>query len=148
MICIIRIRGRVGLKKEINETLNRLRLRRKYTCVVLEGNKVQLGMIKKVKDFVAFGKINDKTFEKLIEERVQLIDNQRSREPLRGKKNKVDLKKVVEELKKGKKFEELNLKPFFRLHPPRKGINSKLHFPKGVLGDNKEKINDLVERML
>jgi large subunit ribosomal protein L30 len=134
MICIIRIRGRVGLKKEINETLNRLRLRRKYTCVVLEGNKVQLGMIKKVKDFVAFGKINDKTFEKLIEERVQLID----------KKNKVDLKKVVEELKKGKKFEELNLKPFFRLHPPRKGINSKLHFPKGVLGDNKEKINDLV----
>jgi large subunit ribosomal protein L30 len=138
MICIIRIRGRVGLKKEINETLNRLRLRRKYTCVVLEGNKVQLGMIKKVKDFVAFGKINDKTFEKLIEERVQLID----------KKNKVDLKKVVEELKKGKKFEELNLKPFFRLHPPRKGINSKLHFPKGVLGDNKEKINDLVERML
>ncbi len=148
MICIIRIRGRVGLKKEINETLNRLRLRRKYTCVVLEGNKVQLGMIKKVKDFVAFGKINDKTFEKLIEERVQLIDNQRSREPLRGKKNKVDLKKVVEELKKGKKFEELNLKPFFRLHPPRKGINSKLHFPKGVLGDNKTEINTLVGRML
>ena len=54
----------------------------------------------------------------------------------------------VEELKKGKKFEELNLKPFFRLHPPRKGIKSKLHFPKGVLGDNKKKINDLVERML
>ena len=52
MICIIRIRGRVGLKKEINETLNRLRLRRKYTCIVLEGNKVQLGMIKKVKDCV------------------------------------------------------------------------------------------------
>ena len=138
MICIIRIRGRVGLKKDINETLNRLRLRRKYTCVVLEGKKVQLGMIKKVKDFVAFGKINDKTFDKLIEKRGQLID----------KKNKVDLKKAVEELKKGKKFEELNLKPFFRLHPPRKGIKSKLHFPKGVLGDNKEKINDLVERML
>ncbi|KKL95423.1 hypothetical protein LCGC14_1854700, partial [marine sediment metagenome] len=43
---------------------------------------------------------------------------------------------------------KLNLKPFFRLHPPRKGIKSKLHFPKGVLGDNKEKINDLVLRML
>ena len=138
MICIIRIRGRVGLKKEINETLNRLRLRRKYTCVVLEGNKVQLGMAKKVKDFVAFGEIDNKTFEKLLEKRGQLID----------KENKVDFKETIEELKKGKKFEELNLKPFFRLHPPRKGINSKLHFPKGVLGNNENKINDLVERML
>lgn len=138
MICIIRIRGRVGLKKEINETLNRLRLRRKYTCVVLEGNKVQLGMIKKIKDFIAFGEIDDKTFGNLVEKRGQLID----------KKNKVDFKKAVKELEKGKKYEELNLKPFFRLHPPRKGIKSKLHFPKGVLGDNKNKINDLVERML
>ena len=138
MICIIRIRGRVGLKKEINETLNRLRLMKKYTCVVLEGKKEQLGMIKKVKDFIAFGEINNKTLEKLVGLRGQPID----------KNKKVDPKKVVEELKKGKKYNELNLKPFFRLHPPRKGIKSKLHFPKGVLGDNKEKINDLIERML
>jgi hypothetical protein len=40
------------------------------------------------------------------------------------------------------------LKGFFRLHPPRKGIKSKLQYPKGVLGDNKESINKLIERML
>ena len=57
-------------------------------------------------------------------------------------------KKIVEEIKKGKKFEELNLKPFFRLHSPRKGIKSKLHYPKGVLGDHKDKINELLIRML
>jgi len=139
MICIIRIRGRVGLKKEINETLDRLRLKKKYTCVVLKGKKEELGMIKKVRDFVAFGEINDKAFEELIEKRRQLIDK---------KKNKIDSKNIVENLKKEKDYKELNLKPFFRLHPPRKGIKSKLHFPKGVLGDNKEKINDLLERML
>tara|TARA_Y100000034_G_scaffold124473_1_gene172690 strand:- start:725 stop:1141 length:417 start_codon:yes stop_codon:yes gene_type:complete len=138
MICVIRIKGRVGLKKEINETLNRLRLRRKYTCVVLNGKKEYLGMIKKVENFVAFGEISDETFEKLVEKRGQLIN----------KNKKIDSKKVIEELKKGKKYEELNLKPFFRLHPPRKGIKSKLNFPKGVLGNNKNKINDLVERML
>jgi len=27
-------------------------------------------------------------------------------------------------------------------------MKTKLHFPKGVLGDNKEKINDLILRML
>ena len=138
MICVIRIKGKVGIKKDINETLNRLRLRKKYSCIVLNPKKEQLGMIKKVKDFVAFGEINDMAFEKLITLRGKVID----------KSKKIDVKKSIEEIKKGKKYEELNLKPFFRLHSPRKGINTKLHFPKGVLGDHKNKINDLVKRML
>jgi len=138
MICIIRITGRIGINKDVNETLNRLRLRKKYSCVVISSKKEYLGMIKKVKDFVAFGEISDGAFEKLIETRGQIID----------KDKKVDSKKIVSEIKKGKKYQELNLKPFFRLHPPRKGINAKLHFPRGVLGDHKNKINDLVERML
>lgn len=138
MICVIRIKGKVGIKKDIAETLNRLRLRKKYSCIVLNPKKEQLGMIKKVRDFVAFGEIKDETFEKLIDLRGKVID----------KSKKIDVKKAIEEIKKGRKYEELNLKPFFRLHSPRKGINAKLHFPKGVLGDNKNEINNLVERML
>jgi len=115
MICIIRITGQVGLNEDIKETLHRLRIRRKYACVVLEKpTKEQLGMIKKVQDFVAYGEINKETFKNLVN--------------ARGKKGKA----------------------FFRLHPPRKGIDSKKHFgvQKGVLGNNKEKINELIERML
>jgi len=141
MICVIRISGQVGLNKDVIETLNRLRLRRKYVCVVLaKPTKEQLGMIKKIKDFVAFGEINKETFEKLIEQRGQLVN----------KKKKVDAKKVIEELEKGKKYLDLNLKPFFRLHPPRGGIESKKHFGvgKGVLGNHKDQINKLLERML
>ena len=138
MICIIRITGNVGLRKDVAETLNRLRLRRKYSCVVINEKKENLGMIKKVKDLVAFGEIKDSVFEKLIEVRGKSVDRTK----------KIDAKKIIELLKKGKKYDELNLKPFFRLHPPRKGINTKVHFPKGVLGDHKEKINELVERML
>ena len=126
------------MDRDVAETLSRLRLRKKYSCVVMNPNKEQEGMIKKVKDLVAFGEINKETFEKLIEKRGQLID----------KKKKVDAKKVIEELEKGKKLTDLNLKPFFRLHPPRGGIKSKLHFPKGVLGNHRSKINDLVLRML
>ncbi len=139
-IAVIRIHGRVKIKKKVEETLYRLRLRRKYSCVVLSPTKEQLGMIKKLKDFVAFGEINDKTFKELIEKRGQFID----------KSKKIDAKKVVEEIKKGRKYKELNLKPFFRLHPPRKGIESKKHFGvgKGVLGDNGKEINKLIERML
>jgi len=141
MIAVIRIRGRVGLKKEINETLYRLRLRRKYSCIVLtKPTKEQLGMIKKLKNFVAFGEIDEKTFKNLIEKRSHLND----------KTKKINSEKIIDDLKKGKKYEELNIKPFFRLHPPRKGIESKKHFGvgKGVLGNNKEKINELIGRML
>lgn len=138
MICIIRIRGEVGLNKDIIETLNRLRLRKKYSCVVLNPTKEQLGMLKKIKNFVAWGEISEETLRKLIEKRGQLT----------AKTKKFDVQKSFEGLMEGKKYEELNLKPFFRLHPPRGGIKSKLHYPKGVLGDHKEKINDLINRML
>ncbi|MEK6757652.1 MAG: uL30 family ribosomal protein [Nanoarchaeota archaeon] len=141
MKAIVRIRGMVDVERDVAETFQRLNLLRKYACVVLVNPaKEQLGMLKKVKDFVAFGDIDDKTFTELIEKRGQLID----------KSGNINAKKMVEELKKGKKYKELNLKPFFRLHPPRKGIGTKLHFgiKNGVLGDNKEKINDLIGRML
>jgi len=116
LIAIIRIAGQVKVKKEIVDTLYRLKLRRKYTCVVIKPTKDILGMIKKVKYYVAYGEINKETYDKLVKARGKKID---------GK-----------------------LKPFFRLHPPRKGIKSKLQYPKGVLGNNGEKINELIRRML
>lgn len=119
MIVVIRIKGRVGLSQNINETLERLRLRKKYACVVLEGSKEEMGMVEKLRDFVAYGEINEATNKELVK--------------IRGRKGK-----------------DGKLKPFFRLHPPRKGIESKKHFGvgKGVLGNNGEKINDLIMRML
>ena len=112
-IAVIRITGEIGLRKDVVETLNRLKLRKKYSCVVLENPaKEQLGMVNKVRDFVAFGEINDPTYKKLQEKR------------------------------------KTKIKDFFRLHPPRGGIKTKLHFPKGVLGNHREKINELIERML
>ena len=113
MKAIIRISGDVDLDRGIRDTFDRLKLRRKYSCIVLNPNKEQEGMIKKLRDFIAFGDINDAVFKKLNEKR--------------GKKTNPN---------------------FFRLHPPRGGIKSKVHFPKGVLGDNGDKINDLIERML
>jgi len=138
MICLIRIRGQVKLDKDVKETLERLRLGKKYTCVVINPNTEQKGMIKKLRNFVALGNIKPEVFIRLLEARGQRID----------KKKRMDSKKIIEELEKGKKYEDLNLKPFFRLHPPRGGIDSKSHFPRGVLGDNGEKINELVLRML
>ena len=138
MILVIRISGMVDVPKEIEENLFRMRLRRKYSAVLLHETPENLKLLQTVRNFVAFGKIDDKTLELLLEKRAQVTD---------GKK--IDVKKIIESLNK-KDLSDLGVKPFFRLHPPRGGIDSKLHFSvrKGVLGDNKEKINDLVRRML
>jgi large subunit ribosomal protein L30 len=117
MIAVIRIKGQVKIRKVITETLNRLGLKTKYSCIVIEKpNAVESGMIEKVKDFVAFGEIDHETLKKLID--------------ARGKFSRS--------------------KTHFRLHPPRKGIESKKHFGvgRGVLGNHGKEINKLLERML
>jgi large subunit ribosomal protein L30 len=141
MIVIIRIHGLVKVKQNIAETLNRLRLRKKFACVVVDDKKPEIiGMVKKVKDFVAFGEINEKTFYELIKARAKIIGNSKAKvkEP----------EKIAKEILSGKKPEELGIKPFFGLHPARRGIDTKHHFPKGVLGNHGEKINELIMRML
>ena len=138
MIAIIRISGMVKVDEDVENTLYRLRLRRKYACVVLKESAELAGMLKKIRNFVAYGKLNKETFISLVEKRGKLIS-----------KKKTNMKEAAELYFEGKeKLSNLNIKPFFRLHPPRKGIRSKVHYPKGVLGNHGEKINELILRML
>ena len=142
MVAVIRIAGMVKVRKDVAETLDRLRLRRKYVCVVVDANNKNIvGMLKRVKHYIAFGEIDSKILEKLIKERAESEE---------GRKHKIEINagEVVKGLMAGKKLADFKLKGFFRLHPPRKGIDSKLQYPKGVLGDNKKDINKLIERML
>ena len=140
MIVMIRISGIPEMPQKAGETLDRLRLRRKFACVLINENPSNMGMVKEVRNFTAYGKIDKETLAKLLEARGKST-----------KKVKIDAEKVAAELLEGKtekKLEDFGIKPFFRLHPARGGIDSKKHFPKGVLGNHGEKINDLIRRML
>jgi large subunit ribosomal protein L30 len=139
MIAIIRISGLVKVRQTSEETLFRLGLRRKYACVLInEKDTIRMGMLKIARDYTSYGTIERGVLIKLIEKRGQRID----------KKEIKDAEKIVAELEKGKSLEEVGLKPFFRLHPPRGGLkSSKKFFPKGALGKS-EGINKLIEKML
>ncbi len=142
MVAVIRIAGMVKVRKDVAETLNRLRLRRKYACVIVDSNDKNIaGMLKRVKHYVAYGDIDSKTLEKLVKERAESEE---------GRKQKVEANagEVAKGLLDGKKLKDFKLKGFFRLHPPRGGINSKLQYPDGVLGNNKKDINKLIGKML
>jgi len=142
LLVVIRISGMVKVNKDVAETLDRLKLRRKYACVLINSkNENLMGMLKKTRHHVAYGHIDKTALEKLLKERGKSIEGNK-------KEVKIDVVKVSEGLIKGKKLSDFKLKEFFRLHPPKKGIKSKLHYPKGVLGDNGKDINKLLERML
>ena len=131
------------MKGKPEEALDRLRLRKKYTCVLIDDKKPEMaGMLKVVKDFVAFGEIDEKTLEELLRARGRKIGDKKARV------EESETAKLAKEILAGKNMIELGLKPFFGLHPARGGINSKKNYPKGVLGNHREKINDLIRRML
>ena len=140
LIAIIRFKGFVGTNKKIEETLGRIRLRRKNVCVVLDETPELKGILEKIKNFTAYGDIKEETLAKLIKERGKVMG--------KSKANVENAEKAAKDLIAGKKLEEMGIKPFFRLHPARGGIKSKLHYPKGVLGNHGENINKLIERML
>lgn len=124
-IAVIRVKGETKLRKEIKDTLQILGLHKKFSCVVLDATPSIIGMVKKLKDYVTFGEINEGIFNLLKEKR--------------GKKTKDKEGKVI-------------YKKFFRLSPPKGGFErkgTKVPFKVGgALGDRKEKINDLIKRML
>jgi len=66
MICVLRIAGRVKNKKKDNETLKRLRLDRKFACVLVdEKDSVRMGMVMAVGHMVAYGAVDDEFVKKL-----------------------------------------------------------------------------------
>lgn len=68
-IAAIRIRGLVNIKKTVEDTLKMMRLYKRNYCVVLENKPVVVGMLKKAKDYITWGEIDDNTLKLLIEKR-------------------------------------------------------------------------------
>jgi len=147
MIAVIRIRGRVGVRKEIEDTLKMIRLHRKHHCVLLNPNDSIRGMLQKVKDYVTWGEISEDVLKKLIRKRGRKIGNKRL--------NEKEAEEIYKELVNAKDqpskiLKKYNVKPVFRLTPPSKGFKKsiKQHYPKGELGYRGESINELLERMI
>lgn len=139
-IAIVRVRGSIHLRRDIKDALNLLRLYRQNYCILVEDNPSYRGMIKKIKDYVTYGEIDDETYKELLAKRGE---EYKGREE--DRKSKIKYKKFI--LVEGKK-----IKPFFRLNPPLKGfgrkgikVGYKAH---GALGYRGVKINELLKRMI
>lgn len=141
MYAVIRIRGTVNVRKDVEDTLKMLRLGRNMHCVVLNETDNVKGMLQKAKDRITWGIVDDKTLKHLIEKRGRKEGNKKLTADEAG-----NLLKSLKETGKAPK----GMKSVFRLTPPSKGFKHsvKQQYPKGELGYRAEKINELLKRMI
>lgn len=153
MYAVIRVRGRVGVRKTIADTLKLLRLHRINHCVLVPNTPSYLGMLKKVKDYVTWGEIDRETLIKLIKLKGRLYgDKEITDEYVRQHTSFNSIEEFVDALLQQKvQYKDLpNVKPVFRLHPPIGGWEKKkrAYTEGGALGYRGKAINELILRML
>jgi large subunit ribosomal protein L30 len=152
----VRIRGVPGMKRTILDTLKMLRMHKVNHGVLIWGDISYMGMLRKCKDYIAYGEIDEKALLRLLRARGKIEGNK----PLTDEHiNNLTKYKNIKEFSKALLSGEIQyrtqdvykLKPVFRLHPPRKGHRGtiKRHYNEGgTLGYVDQFINDLIHKMI
>lgn len=152
MYAVVRLRGQVNVRYTIEDTMKMLRLHKVNHCVLVPENPHYKGMVQKVKDYVAYGKIDAKTLAEVLENRGRLEgDTRLTEEYIRENTDYDSIQAFAEAVVEGKASlkDVPKLKPVFRLHPPRKGHAGIKRTVQqgGVLGNHDENINVLLHKM-
>jgi large subunit ribosomal protein L30 len=152
MYAVVRVRGQVNVRYTIEDTMKMLRLHKVNHCVLVPENPHFKGMVQKVKDYVAYGKVDAKTLAEILENRGRLEgDTRLTGEYIRENTAYDSIQAFADAVIAGETSLKAvpKLKPVFRLHPPRKGHSGIKRTVQqgGELGDHGDNINALLHKM-
>jgi large subunit ribosomal protein L30 len=154
---LVRIRGTVHVTGKTRDTLKMLNLNRPNHAVVVPRTESYVGMVNRVKDYVAYGDIDAATMTELLQKRGRLmgdkpIDDAFVKTATNSKFGTVEaFAKAIVEGKATMKDLGEDAKPVFRLTPPaggHKGSTKRHYTVKGELGYRGKDINALIKRMM
>jgi len=149
---VVRIRGTVNIPAWAQTTLDSLNLTKKFRATIIAENSETLGMLRKVKDIVAWTSVDASFVKELLEKK----GRKNGHKPIRDSdlpeeyKNIDELAVAIAENKVTTLSKLKSIKPWFALAPPRGGFRRKTktqYSQKGILGENQELIQ-LVKNML
>lgn len=152
----VRVRGAIGMRGKILDTLSMLRMNKVNHGVLIWGEKSFIGMLNKCKDYIAYGEIDEKALVRLLRVRGK-VEGQKALtdEHIKNLTEYKDIKEFAKALLDGKiQYREkdiFKIKPVFRLHPPRKGHRGtiKKHYGEGgTLGNVGDYINIIIHKMI
>lgn len=152
MYAVVQVRGVVNTRRDIKDTLKMLRLHHINHCVLVADTPENLGMIRKVKDYVAYGEVDAATLETLLKTRGRVIgDDPLTDDYIKSNSTFSSIIEFAQALTKGEsRLRDIpGLKPVLRLHPPRKGYKTtkRTFVQGGALGYYGQEINTLLYKM-
>ena len=148
---VVRIRGIINIPFWANKTLEGVNLRKKFNATILKEDTQTLGMLRKVKDIVAWKSIDD---DSIIKELLIKKGKQTMSKSLTSYKSSEY--ESIDNMASSIYSNNLSLsningvKPWFSLNPPMGGFKRKTktqYSQNGILGNNNELV-DLVRRMI
>lgn len=151
-IFVVRIRGGVDAQKTVEATLTMLRMERNNYATILRENPSYIGMLRKVKDYVTWGEPTAEIVKLLLMKRGKLAGEEKVTDEALKNLGYDNIDVLSNAITSGEvEFNQLNgVKPFFRMHPPKKGFKRTVKRPyrdHGELGYRGEAINELIKRM-
>jgi large subunit ribosomal protein L30 len=152
MYAVVQVRGVINTRRDIRDTLKMLRLHHINHCVLVADTPENLGMIRKVKDYIAYGEVDAATIESLLRTRGRVIgDMPLTDDYIRSNSSFGGIVDFAQALASGQsKLRDIpGLKPVLRLHPPRKGYKTtkRTFIQGGALGYYGQEINTLLYKM-
>ena len=149
----VRVKGTVNIKPDIRRTLHLLRLTRANHCVLLEEKPSYKGMLQVAKDYITWGEIDKDVLSKLINLRGKLKGNKDITDDyIKSATSYNSIETLSQAIVDNKfKYKDIpDVKPIFRLSPPKKGYEGikRSFVNKGALGYRRKEINKLLERMI
>ena len=148
---VVRIKGTVNVPHWARYTLDNLSLYKKFWATILPETPESIGMLRKIKDFVAWSHVDASFVKELLEKRGKTIGSK----PLKLLPDSApynDIDELAADLAKDKiRLSSLQMvKTWFALNPPRGGFKRKTktqYHQKGVLGEDKELV-EIIKRMI
>lgn len=150
---IVRVRGSINVRPQIAQTLHLLRLTKTNHCVLVEENDIYRGMLQVVKDYATWGEVTAETVSQLIASRGMLSGDRTITDEYVKSATSFDSIKTLAKAIVDKKFtysEIPEVKPLFRLTPPKKGYEGvkRSYANGGALGYRGKDMDTLIKRMI
>lgn len=148
---VLRIKGSVNVPYWARYTLNSLNLYRKFWATILPETQESLGMLKKIKDFVAWTSVDASLVKDLLEKRGK-AEGSKSFKLLPDVGDYHNVEELASDIAKDKvRLSNLQMvKPWFALSPPRGGFKKstkRSSNQNGILGEDKE-LAQIIRRMI
>jgi large subunit ribosomal protein L30 len=149
---VVKVRGTISAQREARETLELLRLAHTNHAVLIDNRPSFMGMLYRVQNYVTWGEISKETLALMLQKRGRLAGGKKLTDEAMEKLGYKSIDALAEAIAACKvEYQKLsNVRPVFKLHPPKKGFKGKIkksYAAGGEAGYRGEAINDLIKRM-